>query len=69
MVASHNGHLDVVRLLLENGATVDSRADDGWTSLMAASQNGHLDVVRLLLENSAAVESHHNDNLALSSGT
>jgi len=69
MLASHYGHLDVIHLLLVNGATVDSHKDNGWTSLMVASQNGHLDVMRLFLQNGAAVDSDHNDNPTLSSGT
>ena len=51
-----------------NGATVDSRDNDGWTSLMLASQNGHLDVVRSLLEHGATVGPRHNDGQIPSSG-
>ena len=54
MLASETGHIDVVRLLLENGADVDSHHNGGWTALMPASQNGHLEVVHLLLQNRAA---------------
>jgi len=53
--------LDVVRLILENGATVDPRTDDGWTSLMLASHSGHLDVVRSLLENGATVDTREDN--------
>ena len=45
--ASENGHLEVVRLLLDKGA--DVRADDNWV-LRLASEYGHLEVVRLLKE-------------------
>jgi len=44
-IASHDGHIDVVRLLLEKDPTLCS-----FTALYSASQNGHIDVVRLLLE-------------------
>jgi ankyrin repeat protein len=58
---SANGHLDVVRLLLQSGAVVDTQDNDGWTPLHSASQSkndgGHLDVVRLLLQSGATIES------------
>jgi serine/threonine-protein phosphatase 6 regulatory ankyrin repeat subunit B len=76
LAASENGHLDVVRLLLQNGATVDSCNIDGaavglllqhraavesrGTLLMLASQCGHLDIVRLLLQNGASMDSCDN---------
>lgn len=63
-VASRGGHLGVVKLLLETGASVDHHhfsseqpgAGDGReellgiTALMAATQHGHEAVVRLLTE-------------------
>jgi len=45
--ASENGHLEVVRLLLDKGADVS--ADDNY-ALRWASRYGHLEVVRLLKE-------------------
>ena len=59
--AAQNGHLEVVRLLLERGANVNAQnTDELWwrerrTPLHFAAQNGHLDVVRLLLERGANV--------------
>ena len=42
MVASHNGHKEIVELLIEKGAEVNlTPITDGWTALMLASQNGH----------------------------
>ena len=40
MLASGNGHLDVVRLLLEAGAQKDALAIDGSTALMWAALEG-----------------------------
>jgi ankyrin repeat protein len=51
--ASMYGHLEVVKLLIENGA--DVRAKDG-VALRLASRYGHLEVVRLLIENGAKNE-------------
>ena len=52
-MASQNGHLEVVRLLLEASADKDKAAESGATPLIMASQQGHLETARLLLEASA----------------
>ena len=49
-LAARNGHLDIVRLLLEAGADKDAARQNGSTALHTAAWNGHLDVVRFLLE-------------------
>jgi ankyrin repeat protein len=56
MTASHDGHLDVICLLLQSGTAVDSFQNDGRTPLMLALQNGHLDVIHLLVQTGAAME-------------
>ena len=55
MLASLNGHCDVVRLLLEREGKVNVVAQNGATALILASQHGYGDVVRLLLERKADV--------------
>ena len=59
--AAENGHLDIVRLLLDHDADIDAQDSMGRTPLHVASQQGHRDIVRLLLE-------HNADILALDSG-
>src|SRR5208282_4829942 len=49
LVAALTGHKDVVKVLLDNGAEVDTRADDGRTPLMLAAAKGDADLVAALL--------------------
>jgi ankyrin repeat protein len=56
MVASSQGHLEIVRELCERGANVNAaRTTDGWTALIAASFNNFLEIVRELCEGGANV--------------
>jgi ankyrin repeat protein len=52
-LASGEGHLEVVRYLLDEGAQVDLRAPDGWTALGSACWYARSDVVSLLLAHGA----------------
>ena len=56
MIASHDGHTEVVKLLLDKGAQVNMQGKDGGSALMIASQNGHTEVVKLLLDKGAQVD-------------
>ena len=49
-VAAKNGHLEVVRLLLEAGANKERKGKTGATALILAAETGRLEVVRLLLQ-------------------
>lgn len=55
--AAGNGHIDIVELLLGNGADVNTEAVtvDGGTALQVATESGYIDIVKLLLENQAVV--------------
>lgn len=49
--ASKEGHLEIVKLLLEKGADMYASSDThGFTALHMASKRGHLEVVKLLLK-------------------
>ena len=52
-VAAANGHLELVRVLLKQGASVDLPNSIGFTALMAAAIGGHLSIVLVLLQHSA----------------
>lgn len=49
-VAAAFGFVDLVRLILNTGADVDQRTNDGGTPLHLACIKGHLDCVRVLVE-------------------
>lgn len=54
MIASWHGILDIVSLLIENGACIDQQdKGNGYTPLIKAVINGHTDVVAYLLEHGA----------------
>lgn len=61
MLAAENGCLEAVRLLVENGATVDAgKQEDERTPLLHAAEQGHADVVTYLLEKGADVKARTN---------
>jgi len=54
-VAFYQSHLEVVKLLVEEGkADVDKASKKGVTLLYEASQNGHIEVVKYLMEEGQA---------------
>jgi len=55
--AAHKGHIDVARLLLDRGASINAVAANGSTALHTAAINGYVDMVRLLLERAGDIDS------------
>ena len=60
-LASMNGHVEVVRLLLTKRALLKAKDQEGNSPLHLASKNGHLEVVRLLLKKGAVVKAKDQD--------
>jgi serine/threonine-protein phosphatase 6 regulatory ankyrin repeat subunit B len=58
--AADNGHVEIVRLLLQNGAEVNARGVWDMTPLHEAACNGHIDILHLLVENGANLEAQDN---------
>ena len=54
------GQEAIVQRLLENGAELESKNENGWSTLFIAALNGQRAVVKLLLQNGAEVESRNN---------
>ncbi|KAM4598748.1 protein TANC2 [Polymixia lowei] len=55
-VHAHLGHSDVVSLLLENGAQVNSESEGGSTALSFAAAEGHLDIITMLIQHNAKID-------------
>lgn len=55
-IAAMNGNAEVVKVLLEYNADIDSRQSNGSTALLLATYNKHHEVVRVLLESGADPE-------------
>ena len=61
LFAANNGHLDVVGLLLEAGASVGARAERGVTALKVAREGGFEEVVELLQGHGAGQEAEEDE--------
>jgi hypothetical protein len=57
-----NGHIEITRLLLQNGADVNAKNIHGSTPLHCSAKYGHVDILHLLVENGANLEAQaYND--------
>ncbi|CAK0878739.1 unnamed protein product [Prorocentrum cordatum] len=50
MKAAEQGEADIVKLLLDEGASLDLKDDDGWNVLMWAALQGHEDICEMLVK-------------------
>lgn len=62
--AAENGHLDIVRFLVENGADIHIYDE---TPLKLATEAGHLNIVKYLAEHGANIHVGNNDILTIAS--
>ena len=60
-LAAYNGHIEIARLLLQNGAEVNAKSNYGRTPLHCSAYRGHVDILHLLVENGADLEEQDND--------
>ena len=61
IMASQEGHTEIVAMLLEKGANVNAKTKDGRRALFLASANGHAEIVAMLLAAGADVNAKDND--------
>ena len=62
-VASRNGDVEMVKLLIEHGATVDRSSNDELTPLHVAATLGKKEVVEILLQGGAKVNEENRDGI------
>ena len=55
-MASYFGCVEIAKILLDNGASVDARTLEGQTALHFASQKGHLEIVKLIIAKGAEID-------------
>ncbi|KAL2014073.1 hypothetical protein VTN00DRAFT_1598 [Thermoascus crustaceus] len=61
VIAAKEGHLEIVRLLLDHGADIEAKTfwmgkAEGGNALQAAARNGYIDIMELLLQRGADPE-------------
>jgi hypothetical protein len=59
--AAYNGHIEIARLLLQNGAEVNAKSRWDRTPLHFSAFHGHVDILHLLVENGADLDAQSND--------
>jgi ankyrin repeat protein len=62
IIAAHEGHVDVMQILLDNHAAIDRPGDRHGTALYRACQGGHEGAVGLLLSRKANLEARGDDD-------
>ena len=51
--ATQRGQLETVQKMIEEGAAVDTRGNNGYTPLLLASEANHLNIAEFLIEKKA----------------
>lgn len=62
--AASNGHVGMVKLLIDHHASLEVLDDMGWTPLCWALFKGHIEVVKILLESGANLPQRHWNTMA-----
>jgi len=63
MWSAENGHAEIVKILIDNGADLNSCDFYGWTPLMKAVYGGHVETVQALVEKNAKVNIKNNGGI------
>lgn len=59
--ACAGGFVDIVKVLLNEGANIEDHNENGHTPLMEAASAGHVEVARVLLDHGAGINTHSNE--------
>ena len=49
-LAACGGHVELARMLLAQGASIEEKNDEGYTPLMEAAREGHIEISALFLD-------------------
>ena len=60
ITASENGHLKIVKTILQSNVDVNAKNNNGHSSLMIASRENNIEIVRELILKGANVNSKNN---------
>ncbi|XP_033111650.1 uncharacterized protein LOC117112651 [Anneissia japonica] len=60
-LAAHKGFVDIVNVLIANGADKDIQMKKGVTALFVSAQNGHADVCKVLIDSGADMHIQQED--------
>lgn len=55
MIAASKGYIEIMKILIENGAHVNATSNEGYTALMRAARNGQTVAIKILLQNNADI--------------
>ena len=61
LIASQQGHLEVVKLLIEKGIYINQTDSNGWNALHWASEKGHKEIVQILIEKGIDINQTNKD--------
>jgi len=65
MFAAREGHAEIAKILLDNGADVNASGKEGWewggaTALIIAAEKGHTEIIKIFLARGAKVNGKNN---------
>ncbi|WP_157150096.1 ankyrin repeat domain-containing protein [Brachyspira sp. SAP_772] len=61
MIASSYNHYDIAKALIDNGALVNLKANDGFNALMEAVRTGNIEIAKLLIEHDSDINIKNKD--------
>ena len=62
MIAALNDSKEIFQLLLDNGADINARNNEGCTALMLAAQENNTGAIRTLLDHGADIDAGDENN-------
>ena len=65
IVASYNGHKEIVSMLIKNKANLNDKNNEGDTAIMEACKQKNIDIIAILIKNGAKLEIKYYSELSL----